>query len=215
VPALSAFPASSRGGARNTATRQSNALNQSHVANLIAATIHADAIGLPFTRMITVHWEQAGVELESMARATGRFIDLLSKTLTRHGKKAAALWVHENGHAKGGHCHILAHVPASLARIVTGLQRRWLRLITSRPYRAKVLHSRPIGPLLGLEQSNPALHAANLSDALSYVLKGANEDAAKAFGLVRLEPGGRIIGKRCGVTQNIGPKARALSGGTA
>lgn len=208
VPPYSARKASSRGGARNLATRESHALSRAHVGNLIAAACHADAIGLPFTRMITLHWEAAGVALDGMARATGRFIELLSKALARHESATAWLWVHENGHRKGGHCHILAHIPAALVVTVTRLQRRWLRAITGNPYRARVIHSDPIGGRLGLEGSNPALHAINRDAALSYVLKGASADAAALFGLERLEPGGRIIGKRCGTSQNIGAKAR-------
>jgi hypothetical protein len=61
---------------------------------------------------------------------------------------------------------------------------------------------------LGLEAGNPELHAINLDAVLTYVLKGASPDAASQFGLERLESGGRIIGKRCGTSQNIGAKAR-------
>ena len=208
VPPNLACNASSRGGARNLATRESHALSRTHVGNLIGAALYADAIGLPFTRMITVHWEAAGVTLDGMARATGRFIDMLSKTLARHCSATAWLWVHENGDGKGGHCHLLAHVPAALVGIVTRLQKRWLRTITGNPYRARVIKSVPIGGRLGLEGSNPALHAINRDAALSYVLKGADEATATAFGLDRLEAGGRIIGKRCGTSQNIGAKAR-------
>jgi UDP-N-acetyl-D-mannosaminuronate dehydrogenase len=43
---------------------------------------------------------------------------------------------------------------------------------------------------------------------LGYVLKGASPEAASQFALKRLEPGGRVIGKRCGTSQNIGAKAR-------
>ena len=147
-----------------------------------------------------------------MAKATYRFTDLLTKALARHGSRTAWLWTHENvpgnGHDKGGHCHLLAHVPAALVPVVTALQRGWLRRITGQPYRARVIHSKPIGRRLGLETGNPDLHAVNLEAALAYVLKGASPDAASKFGLERLEPGGRIIGKRCGTSQNIGAKAR-------
>jgi len=34
-------------------------------------------------------------------------------------------------------------------------------------------------------------------------------EAASQFALERLEAGGRIIGKRCGTSQNIGAKARS------
>jgi len=197
-----------RGGAHNLANRESHSLSAAQVSNLIAATEHASAIGLPLTRMITVHWESAGVVLADMARATGRFTDLMAKLLARHGSRTAWLWVHENGSGKGGHCHLLAHVPADLVPALSALQRGWLRSISGKPYRARVIHSKPIGGRLGLEAGNPELHAINLEAALAYFLKGAGREAASCFGLERLEPGGRVIGKRCGTSQNIGAKAR-------
>ena len=200
--------AKGRGGARNHADRVSHTLSAGHVGNLTAATRHADTIGLPFTRMITIHWEAAGLPLKGMAKATARYTDLLTKTLARHGNATSWLWVHENGDGKGGHCHLLAHVPPDLVSALTGLQRGWLRRITGKSYVARVIRSKPIGGRLGLEASNPDLHAINLDAALSYILKGANAAAASQFGLERLEPGGRVIGKRCGTSQNIGAKAR-------
>ena len=71
-----------------------------------------------------------------------------------------------------------------------------------------MIHSKPIGGRLGLETGNPDLHAINLKAALAYVMKGATPEGALKFGLERLEPGGRVIGKRCGTSQNIGAKAR-------
>lgn len=197
-----------RGGAHNRADRESYALTAAQVGNLKAAQRHAEKLGLPFTRMITIHWEAAGIPLAAMARATGRFTDLMTKALARHGCKTAWLWVHENCGPKGGHCHLLAHVPAHCVSILTGLQKGWLRRITGQPYRKRVIHSTPIGGRLGLEAGNPDLHATNLEAALGYVLKGASPDAASHFELERLEPGGRVIGKRCGTSQNIGAKAR-------
>jgi hypothetical protein len=103
---------------------------------------------------------------------------------------------------------MLAHVPADFVSRLTVLQKRWLRLITGQPYRKGVILSKPIGGRLGLEIGNPDLHASNLEAAFFYLLKGANPAAAAHFDLKRLEFGGRIIGKRCGTSQNIGPKAR-------
>lgn len=197
-----------RGGARNRADRESHALTAAQIRNLRAAGRHAEQIGLPFTRMISLHWQAAGVPLAGMARATYRFTDLMTKALARHDSGTAWLWTHENCGPKGGHCHLLAHVPAGLVPMLSGLQKGWLRRITGKPYRARVIHSDPIGGRLGLETGNPDLHAVNLEAALAYVLKGASPEAASIFGLERLEPGGRIIGKRCGTSQNIGAKAR-------
>jgi len=198
-----------RGGARNRADRESHGLTASQVTNLTAAAHHAGAIGLPLNRMITIHWQAAGVPLHAMAKATGRFIDLMAKCLARRDARTAWLWVHEGGHDKGGHCHILAHVPAALVDRMSRRQRDWLRRITGQPYRRSVIHSKPIGGRLGLEKGNPDLHAINLQAALSYVLKGATQAAATLANVNRLEPGGRIIGKRCATSQNIGAMARA------
>lgn len=202
---------SGRGGARNRADRESHDLSAAQIGNLKAAERHAKKIGLPFTRMITIHWEAAGVPLEGMAKATGRFTDLMTKALARHGSGTAWLWVHENGDGKGGHCHLLAHVPAELVPIVNRLRLGWLNSITGRTYKKGVICSKPIGRLLELEVSNPDLHAVNLLKAFGYCLKQTEPEVASQFGLERLEPGGRIIGKRCGTSQNIGPKARNIA----
>ncbi len=91
------FPSSTgRGGARNRADRVSHALTVAQIANLKAAERYAERIGLPFNRMISIHWEGAGVPLASMAKATGRFTDLLTKALARHSSRTAWLWTHEN-----------------------------------------------------------------------------------------------------------------------
>ncbi len=197
-----------RGGARNRADRVSDALTEAQIANLTASERHSRAISLPFTRMITIHWQAAGVALVDMVKATGRFLDLLTKALARHNSKTAWLWTLENGDRKGGHCHLLVHVPAALVSLLTRLQKGWLRRITGNAYRSRVIHSKPIGGRLGLEAGNPELHAVNLADAFGYVLKGADAQAAEKFALARLEAGGHIIGKRCGTSQNIGAKAR-------
>ena len=198
----------SRGGARNRADRESHALTAAQIGNLKGAERHAALIGLPFTRAICIHWQAAGVTLAGMTKATARFTDLMAKALARKQRRTAWLWVHENCGPKGGHVHLLAHVPGDLVCVITRLQRGWLRRITLHSYRARVIYSRPIGKRLGAEHSNPSDHALNAAVALAYVLKGASPKAASQFSLERLEPGGRVIGKRCGTSQNIGAKAR-------
>ena len=146
--------------------------------------------------------------LDGMANATGRYIDLLKKTLARHKCPTAVLWVHENGIKYGGHCHLLFHLPASLADHIMRLQRGWLRRITGKPYKCGVIYSKPIGGRLGDETANPEHHALNLAGAFGYVLKGASIEAIERFELDLSKPGGLVIGKRCGTSQNIGRAAR-------
>lgn len=197
-----------RGGARNLADRVSHHLTAKQVDGLTAAARHAGIIGLPLNRMTTIHWERAGVPLSRMVRATGRYVDLMTRVIRQHGQATSWLYVHENGPGKGGHCHLLMHVPAALVKALTGQQRAILKRITGRAYRANVIASRPVGGKLGIERAAPGLHAANLAKALHYLTKGADNDTAAALGLYRLDGGGVVIGKRCGTSQNIGAKAR-------
>jgi hypothetical protein len=53
-------------------------------------------------------------------------------------------------------------------------------------------------------------YEANLAETLDYVLKGADDAARERLGIRRKEPGGDVVGKRCGVSQNIGPDARRV-----
>ena len=199
-----AFNGKRRGGARNRADRTNYGLTATQVGNLHAAAFMAEKIGLPLNRFITVHWEAAGVRLENMARATGRFIDFLTRWLARQGHRTAWIWVHENGCGIGGHCHLLAYVPPDCVTKLTAAQKRWLRRITGKPNRKGVIKSSIIGGRLGLEISNPDLYFANLETALAYVIKQADIVLTRGFH----QPGGQVIGKRCGTSQNIGAKAR-------
>ena len=206
-----------RGGARNRVDRESYSLTRAQVAKLIAAEHHAANIGLPFTRMVTIHWEAAGIPLDGMVKATRHFLDLLTKTVARHGNRTAWLWVHENGdgrdgQGKGGHCHLLLHLPAELVQSITRRLRGWLRRITGQPYKRGVIRSKPIGGRLGLEVTNPDLHAANLRTVLHHLLQQTSMDVVEQFNLRWHQLGGRIVGKRCGTSQNIGPKAQGEEG---
>ncbi|PLK27101.1 hypothetical protein C0V78_09550 [Novosphingobium sp. TH158] len=159
--------------------------------------------------MITIHWKAAGVPLEGMAAATGLFIDYLTRWLARRGHRIAWLWVHENAGDKGWHCHVLASIPADLVKPLVGAQKRWLRTITGKPYKAKVIRSDPIGGRLRLETGNPVLHFANARAALAYICKGAPQAVLDTAGLDRQhKPQGLIIGRRCSTSQNIGSTAR-------
>ena len=56
-------------------------------------------------------------------------------------------------------------------------------------------------------------YGEHYSDALQgivgYLVKGAEPRAVAALGLDRIEPGGELWGKRCGMSENINRTARA------
>jgi hypothetical protein len=170
---------------------------------------------MPFNRHMTIHWQQAGVPDERAAWATGRFLKLAGDWIAQsdrentRGKRDrfAWAWVRENGERKGSHVHILLHLPAGIR--IGRMQRRWLRLITGKPYSAGTIKTARIGGTAGAAQSAPAAYRANLALVVSYVLKGVSFNAAREMGLDRQEAGGRIVGKRAATSQNIGRAARS------
>lgn len=207
IPSCAALPDKSKleawGGARNRADRTSDALTPTQVELLLAAAEFAERIGLPLNRHIIIHWEEAGIEDSDAARATTAFLKSLHDGIRKTGGDSATIWVRENGDCKGSHVHILAHIPAGQLRMVKRLQCRWVSRATGKHYRREALYGRPV---VGAKQAGP-LYRANLETVIRYIAKGANADAASLIAPRKAEPGGTVIGKRCGTSQNIGRAA--------
>lgn len=167
----------------------------------MAATIAAADMGRPFNRHITVHWAAAGIADSEAMAATTAFLKALREWA---GGQTAYVWARENGDGKGSHLHLLIHIPAG--RKLSGARsRRWLERISGNPYYRGTIRTARIA---GAGEPDGALYRENLGTVLAYVLKGTEPGAAAMLGLSH-EAGGRIIGKRCGTSRNIGAKARA------
>ncbi|MEN3973795.1 hypothetical protein [Emcibacter sp. SYSU 3D8] len=197
------------GGARNRGDRVSHALTLKQATNIIEAARHAIRVGLPFNRHITIHWETTGIPDRRAAWATGRYLKLMGDCVAKQGGRIAWAWARENGAGKGSHVHILVHIPADYPLV--RMQRRWLRNITGRPYAAGTIRTKSIGGALAVAQAVTDAYLVNLGEAVAYILKGVSADSAAALGLDKLEPGGRIVGKRVATSQNIGPTARLVA----
>jgi hypothetical protein len=90
------------------------------------------------------------------------------------------------------------------------MQRNWLKRIAGTRYRKGVIATRRIGGTANSAISNPKAYEANLAKIVAYVLKGTCPTAARALGLERVEPSGRIVGKRSATSQNIGLAGRKM-----
>jgi len=197
-----------RGGARNHRDRVSAGLSLSAAAGILDATDFALALGLGLNRFVSIHWEAGGIT-DDLA-ATARWLKLAGDWIRSRGGKVAYVWVRENGPGKGAHVHILMHLPPALSDPFNRLKRGWLKACGA-VWKKGVLQSRPIGrDLRQFAGQGPTrlTYEANLRAVVDYILKGADEATRQALQIQRSEPGGDIIGKRCGVSQNIGPDAR-------
>jgi hypothetical protein len=212
---VDAKPTLSWGGKRNKRDRLGHALPLAKAQTIIGAAYRARAIGLPFNRHVTVHWNALGVSDANAAEATGRLVKLAKDWVRTKGQQFACAWVRENegkNGRKGSHLHLLCHCPDGLP--IGRMWRRWLRKITDKPYRLGGVHTSRIGGTLNCHRNSPATYAANLDVVLAYVLKGVSPADAVALGLPSQQNGGAIIGKRAGWSQNIGENSRVLFGKT-
>lgn len=192
------------GGARNSALRTSSHLTLKQCLELLEAADHATRLGLPFNRHWTVHYQKAGIAEADAMRFIGKLLKLLSDFASARNAQRAAIWAREGGPSKGGHVHILLHVPAALR--LTGKTRRWVRLAGGTAKRGVSFIRSVAGNVSAAEgQSEHYWHNAEV--VRCYLLKGADEMAGEALGL-EVADQGIVIGKRCGTTQNIGKAAR-------
>ena len=199
------------GGARQRAVPASHHLTLKQCEGVLAAVETSGTIKAPFNRHWTVHYQAAGVAEVEAVKFIGRLLKLAGDYARRHGEKFAAVWVRENGEGKGGHVHILLHLPARLS--LRGRTRRWVRLAGG-TCRKRVSYCRSIGGSLRAADSGGERYSLNKAKIGAYVVKGTDPAAGEALALTRSGEGGRIVGKRCGWTQNIGAAARARASGS-
>ncbi len=192
---------SGHGGARLRADRTSDYLTTKQARAIMLAALAAYDIGAPFTRMVTIHWQRAGIADDRAALATGKLTKLASDWARRRGGRILWAWTRENDRGKGSHLHLLIACPAHLP--IGRMWRRWLRSITGKPYRTGTINTRRIGGSLAMPAADPAAYRQNLFNAAAYVCKGVRSDDAARLGIKRVEDGGRVIGKRSAVCQPL------------
>jgi hypothetical protein len=194
---------------RNRADRVSYFINKPQALNLLAAAQFASDIGKPLNRFTTIHWQQGGITKKPQD-ATLRFLKLAGDWMRLRGESLTYIWVREGGAQKGEHVHILLHVPPHIGRAFGCRQRGWLGACGAN-FSKGVIYSRPIGRNLSHAFKGVCYgehYDDHLAEALGYVLKGADNETCQNLTLKRQEAGGRLTGKRCSTSQNIGLAAR-------
>ncbi|MDC8755198.1 hypothetical protein OIK40_11165 [Erythrobacter sp. sf7] len=197
------FPAPKKGtwgGARNRRDRVTTALKQGQAEGILKALATADLKGLPLTRHWTVDYERAGISDRDGAAFVGRLLVFVSRYARVRGGSFAAVWVREVGVRNGAHVHIAFHLPRGWR--LGYLTRRWIKAAGGQ-YSKGVSRISPIGGSVNCAWTSPALYRENLERLGNYFTKGSDSTVAAELGLDLLKPGGAIVGKRWGRTQNL------------
>lgn len=193
------------GGARNHASRTSDYIKLEAAVELVEAARWAMTAGVPFNRHLTIHWTMSGIPDGQAAAATGRLIKLIRDWVKKRGGDFAHGWVRELGERKGSHAHLLLHIPKDLK--LGHMTRRWVRSKAgASPCRA--ILTRSIGGTTKAAFSGSNWYESNLAAVVAYLLKGVNPEAGEALGLDEFAKGGRVIGKRVSISQNLRPAGR-------
>jgi hypothetical protein len=153
----------------------------------------------------TIHWAGTKVGDDPDGRLFAKVREGFDKWLRRQGihEGLTGIWVRERlsgGSAEVVHCHMLFHLAHPFFRGRKRLQvERALERLIDRNGEGNYLDC----TLKLTFPSNP--------DGV-YLLKGGGPDVWRKFGVPRCwrKSQGIIHGKRCGVTENIGPAARDL-----
>jgi hypothetical protein len=189
----------------NNKHRISTTISDRHALNLIEAAEFADRKGWPLNHFLTINLTIAGI---AMADAHAFITGLLKRAgdwLRTEDVPLVHLWVLENPPGHGLNVHILLHVPSRLRRSFFLLQRRWIRAAGASRKRRAVM-SKPVGHRY--RARDKVHHARALGGLMKYFIKGAEPDTCEELD-TRHEPQGVIVGKRSGVSESIGRKARA------
>lgn len=197
------------GGKRNRADRRTEVLTAEQCEKLMVATLFARSMGLAFNRHWTIHSQMAGIEPPRGAHFIGTVLNAVGKAAKRHGGQMAAVWVRENGDGKGEHAHILMHLPRGFT--LANRTRRWI-VAAGGTYRRNVSRVRSIGGTLSSAELADDRYLLNADNVLAYLLKHGDHSAMEALGLPLWGHRGWIMGKRCGITQNIAGGAQTRLG---
>lgn len=169
---------------------------------LLCAAVRAEEVGLPLNTFTTVHFGALGLTEAETAEAVTRFCKLARDWLRRHGLRTAWLWVREHGEAKGAHLHLLWHVPPEVH--LGQFPRGWAARAARHPYRRGAVKTRRLrGSSVNEPVSRDQLRE-NTTAVIRYLLKGLAPSDAAVLGLQQGGCGGTVIGKRCGISTNLG-----------
>jgi hypothetical protein len=178
-------------------------ISVAQATNIVEAVGFAKLVGLPLVAHLTLHWSLTDVGDDPNGELLAKVREGLSKWCRRRGIVLAAAWARENPGGDVEHCHLLFHLPDEYrTKRKLQVEAAIYRLI--KRHRGNYSDERVIKREIYDKPPYP--------DG-KYLLKGGGSKVWKLFRLRKDHRRfqGIIFGKRCGVTQNIGPAARGAA----
>jgi len=169
--------------------------------SIIYASQYAREIGLPLNAHCTIMWNGTDAFTDTDGKRFTKVREGLSKALARRGIQFTAVWAREMREQHyGQHAHMVFHLPPEWRK---GERFAEIKRVIER------LVDRHGGGICGDWTVDLNLHT---NGDVRYLLKGGTPEVWRKYRVKRewRMPQGVCFGKRCGATQNIGPKAREL-----
>lgn len=204
--------------ARNDRRRVSRYLKAKDCLKLIEGFTHAEVIGLPLNRHITINFDKADLPSHWPAQeAISAFLKLAGEWLKCRKEynptEVAWAWVREvgrYGHDEniGEHVHMAIHVPDTLSKAFEAMaEGSWLAKAGMKPSEGAI----------EITTAHRTMKARK--GLLRYFMKGLDPNERTTFGAEAEKPlpkwldvvpkyQGEIWGRRCSLSQSLGPKAR-------
>jgi len=162
--------------------------------SIIDAAQYAREIGLLLNAHCTIMWNGTDAQTDTDGSRFTKVREGLRKALDRRGIPFTAVWAREERELHfGQHAHMVFHLPPELLAEIK-------RVIERLVYR----HG---GALWSDKTVDLKLHT---NGDVRYLLKGGTPEVWRKYSVKRKwrRRQGVCLGKRCGTTQNIGPKER-------
>jgi hypothetical protein len=203
---------------RRPITNRNTDLDLDHIRGVVNAAAFAEYLGRPLNGHLIATWRHStcfsGLDGD-WTRLQTQLLDRLTRWLSARGVVTAFVWVRERSRGMGRHTHVLAHLGPRPKTLSNDLETYLTNTLSfDDPAGIKISYGR-------FGAKTPSMRAG----LLRYILKGIDPKAFRYSGLgAETENIADFLGfqyrgrqgtvkiKRCGVSQNIGPKVRREAG---
>lgn len=195
---------------------RSRGLVLDQVRQLVNAACFAESESRPLNALLTLRWgDVEGFTSDRWPEAQTKLFDRMARWLSVRGIAPAFVWVRERVPGVGAHTHAIVHLgpqPLAVAAALTAY------LGPAGRFRTADGVNLALGRFGAMTPESRAGLQRYVAKGLDHRLwryrspDGESENLGAALGLDHRGSQGIITIKRCGVSQSIGPKARAICG---